>query len=106
LLDVDEIFYILHEKRKVIVYTADNSYWEYGSMGDIVEQGNESLYRCHHNLTVNLRQIKRVDVDGVHLVDGTPIPMCRSALQHTKKAWLRYVEELAAISKRERESKE
>jgi DNA-binding LytR/AlgR family response regulator len=91
LLDIEEIFYVLKEKRKVVVYTKDRCYWEYGSMDDIIDQGDERLFRCHYSLAVNLAHIREIGACDVCLANGTQIAMCRAALTDTKKAWVDYV---------------
>ena len=92
LLDTEEVLYALNDKRRVIVYTDDKSYWAYCSMEHILEQADERIYRCHYSLAVNLDQIKGINESGVLLMNGAKLTMCRAALRQTKKVWLSHIE--------------
>ena len=91
LVNICDIFYVANEKRKVFVYVADKSYSEYCSMNDILKHGDDSLYRCHHSLAVNLEKLIKIDDSGLHLSNGACLTMCRASLQRAKKAWQLYL---------------
>jgi len=89
-LQWDDIFYIVRDLRRVLVYTADDEYWEYRTINSIVILLDERFYQCHKGLMVNLDKLRSVEDDHAVLVDGRSIHMCRSFLQKTKKELVRY----------------
>jgi DNA-binding LytR/AlgR family response regulator len=86
-----EIFYVEKELRKVVVHTQAGRYWEYCVMERILNQTDCRMHRCHHSLSVNLDKIHEIVGEGIILLNGQRLDMCRSALQSTKRAWVKYL---------------
>jgi DNA-binding LytR/AlgR family response regulator len=87
----DDIYYIMKDLRKVLVFTKDREYWEYGSIEDIDVSCDGRFYQCHKSLIVNMDKLLSIASDHVVMLDGRSIHMCRKYLQMTKKKWVCYL---------------
>jgi DNA-binding LytR/AlgR family response regulator len=89
----DDIFFIIKNDRRILVYTKDDEYWEYGNIERIIAVADDRFYQCHKSLMVNLAKLQSINADHAVLIDGRPIHMCRAYLQRTKKKFLKYRKE-------------
>jgi DNA-binding LytR/AlgR family response regulator len=80
----------MKDMRRILVFTKDSEYWEYGSMERVSALADERFYQCHKSLILNMDKLLSVAGDHVVMYDGHLIHMCRKYLQKTKKKWIDY----------------
>lgn len=86
----DDIYYVMKDLRKTLVYTKDDEFWEYGGIERICRSADPRFYRCHKSLMVNLDKLLSVEGDHAVMTDGRTLHMCRTYLLKMKKKWLSY----------------
>lgn len=65
---------------------AEEDYTVKRTLGDLEQQLDERFFRVGRSLVVNLRQIRRVTRQDIHLADGTLLPLPRGAYAKLNQA--------------------
>ena len=76
--------------RRVEVSLMDKSFYHSGKLSEVFnELPEKSFVRCHQSFVVNLENIRELTRQNVIAVNGKKIPVSRTYLDDTRKAFLR-----------------
>ncbi|MCI5668737.1 MAG: LytTR family transcriptional regulator DNA-binding domain-containing protein [Oscillospiraceae bacterium] len=88
-----EILYLESDKHYVNIYTTDGeSHSVQGKLSDFEGSLSDMFVKCHKSFVVNMNHIKRIDADGIKLLNNKPIPVSRSFSGQVKSRFLNFLE--------------
>jgi len=75
------------KSHRTTVYSEDSVYDFYSSLNDIEKSIDETFFRCHKSVIVNLKKITEVDGSGriAHLSDGSTCPISSRKMARLKE---------------------
>ena len=92
-LSEDEIVYLESNKHYVIINAADGTvYSVQGKLSEYERSLSDVFLKCHKSFSVNMGQIKKINSDTVHLINGKQIPVSRSCSGQVKTRFLDFLE--------------
>lgn len=86
-LEVNDIYYIESDRRKVNVYEKSSVYTSYIKMNDMEMMLPMSFLRCHQSYIVNTSKVKKLTNREILLDNGMQIPISRSYHKRVKR-WI------------------
>ena len=88
-----EILYLESDKHYVNIYTGDGAvYSVQGKLSDYESSLSDMFVKCHKSFAVNMNSIKKIDTDGIWLLNKTLIPVSRSFSGQVKRRFLDFLE--------------
>jgi len=88
----ENIMYFEGDKRKVNVYTIDETYSFYSKMSDIEKMVDDSWFvRIHVSYMVNMDYVKAIYVDEIILNNGIHLPISKKYHKSVKLEHMRYL---------------
>lgn len=90
-INLNEIEYIMSEKRKIIIFKKDGQSDFYMKLDEIEEMLDASFLRCHQSFLVNMRYIDQFEEDGIILKSGSFVPVSRKKYYSSKRIYLSYI---------------
>lgn len=88
-----EILYLESDRHYVNIYTNDGAvYSVQGKLSDYESSLSDMFVKCHKSFVVNMNHIKKIDSDGIRLLNNKPIPVSRSFSGQVKSRFLDFLE--------------
>lgn len=92
-LSESEILYLESDRHYVNIYTTDGEgHSVQGKLSDYESSLSDTFVKCHKSFVVNMNNIKRIDSDGIWLLNNTLIPVSRSFSGQVKSRFLDFLE--------------
>lgn len=92
-LPESEILYLESDKHYVNIYTEDGEVYSVQGKLSVYESSLSDMFvKCHKSFAVNMNSIKRIDSDGIWIVNDKPIPVSRSFDGNVKRKFLDFLE--------------
>ena len=86
-----EIYFIESWKHRITIHNAHEPVVSYERLEKIMASLPAGFYQCHKSYIVNMMHIQRFQADEIVLKNGLTVPVSRSKLAYTKKAYLSFI---------------
>lgn len=86
-----EIYYVESNRRKVILYTQNDTKEYYAKMDDVESQLGSTFFRCHRGYIVNMAYITEYDTSSITLENGIKLIISQHKYNDFVKNYIRYL---------------
>lgn len=90
-LEVDDISYIVSDKRKISIVTSNANYEFYMKLDEISEMLGNCFLRTHQSYLANMKKIFQFTTTELILNDGNKVPISEKRYYSAKKEYLNYI---------------
>lgn len=89
-IPLKDILYVVSDKRKIHIHSADTVYDTYEKLDDLQKRLSESFVRCQKSYAINLDYVHRMDDNSFELNNNTKINISKPYRKSAKEAYFKY----------------
>lgn len=93
-----EIYYAASDKRKLTIYTDENTYEMNMKLNELEEKLPDNFIRVHQSYLVNMDKILSISKDEIYLYNDQVIPISRSHLRDVNEAFKKHMNVIGTSS--------
>lgn len=91
LVATGSILYLESDNHKTNIHTEEQMYSVYDKLGNFIPKLPEAFLRCHKSFLVNMKKIRYIEGNIIHLQNGGCIPISKIHREKVRKSYFSYI---------------
>ena len=91
LIASDSVLYLESDNHRTNIHTEEQLYSVYDKLGNFISKLPDSFMRCHKSFLVNMKKIRYIEGNLIHLQNGGCIPISKMHQEKVRKSYFSYI---------------